>query len=273
MAKHRARTTVFATLGGLFLAGVGFIAGQTAPPVTEAVVDRYFPGIFTTIEEKGDSSSTMYSFVSSWPFAPCVSPSPVAVLSNDITVQTIEQKGQSYDPQTLVDNGMAVPWEEAYLTLILSSKHAGDQIIIQNITPIVYEYSEDINPAWTVAGRGGGCGGAYQRTFDLNLRRGTATLEDLGVSQGAGPQPSEVPVESLQSHAWTVAQDDISEVTFHAEPNDGYYEFGLKIEYVVNGQINTREIGSSENPFRVAGGNEPTNRYVYDRYTNSLVNY
>lgn len=264
MAKHRATRITAFSMAGLALTGLGFVGGQMAPQI----VERYLPRAITGIEEVSETTSSLYVHESSWPYAPCSSPPPTAAgLSGEVTPFTARESGVRPDPIKLIESGTAVPWGRASLTVILSSKNVSDIIMIQDVRAVIYDYKEP-DPAWVVQSEPGACGGAYRRVFDLNLQKGASTVEDLGIQAGAGTQPSSIPTESVESGAWTVSQNDISEITFVAEPTDGYYEYGIEIEYVINGQQHVRSIGTPEDPYRVIGGKMPKNSYIVDMYGN-----
>ena len=236
----------------LVVAPVSFAAGAILNPLASQAVERwgspFLQGIDNTI-----GRSALYVKETSWPWQPCGN-GTAAVMPEGPAAETLIASAQGLDPFLLTESGVTVVWGRASMTILLSATQPEDTLLIESITPRVYKFTEGQAP-WTTTPPGSACGGLDQRSFLLNLQTGRGTITDQGILKGPGegPLPAKVPSESL-GHAFTVAQDDAAEITLAVTPQDGYYEFGLEISYSINGQSQTTNLGSSEDPYRAGGG-------------------
>lgn len=247
MGKH-AKATKF-TIGGILFAALGFAGGQLAPPLLTKSVDELTARPQTKLKESTEEFSAFYARQLSWPYSPCQE--TVVTSASGLTPQEAFQPDNA-NMQDAILSGRVLPWGRGDLTILLSTTNPSDTITVFDIEAEVYEHRQ-VKPEWLVRDEPGDCGGAYQRSFSLQLEDGGASIVDKGILEGAGDQPEKIKDQSLQSQTWTVGQSDISEITISAEPLDGYYEFGINIHYMLNGEEFERQIGSPNQPYKVVG--------------------
>jgi hypothetical protein len=241
------------------------VLGALVSPVVGQAVERWVPGIFQEADN-ALGNSPLYIKEKYWPWAPCTGDVSAAVMPGGPPAEKHLESSQGLDPFLLTASGVAVPWQDASLTLLLSARRPDDTLLIEQITPKIYKY-QDERAAWTFTPPAGACGGLDARTFDLTLNDGKGRLVDKGITKGPGEGPlsPEVPTEHL-GDAFTVAQDDSAAITIHVSPKDGYYEFGFDIAYSLNGQSRQATVGTPDDPYKSAGGTAVTSFQVDSNY-------
>lgn len=248
MAKHVGKAKM--TIGAIFALILGYVIGQIAPPFIVKQIETMTSKPLTSFNESVYEFSAFYTKELYWPYSPC-SAGPVTTLQ-DLSPEEAFPREEEYMMDAIASERV-LPWDKAQLTLLLSVNNPNEAIAITEISAEVYKY-EPVQPKWLVYPEEGGCGGAYQRNFNLRLANGVGTVIDQGIVEGVGEKPAKIKDISLESHAWTVSQNDLSELTINVMPEDGYYEFGVKIHYLLNGNEEVRTMGSKDQPYKVIGG-------------------
>jgi hypothetical protein len=196
-----------------------------------------------------------------WPaLEQCDGATEVAVQDGGPAPDTIRWAVQQVDVRsTIVDSG-GVAWGGGFLTLLLSAR--GDAAIsITSLKQVIFR-SLPMRTRWVYTPQGG-CGDIYERIFNLDLDGGT--IEDAGTQGGVGS--GQAPPSAPLGRAFLVTRTDPARIVVDAHSCRGRYEWGLRINYVVNGQERRLDVGSANAPFRSAGeiGHEiPTYTYSGD---------
>ncbi|WP_344486586.1 hypothetical protein [Nonomuraea monospora] len=138
--------------------------------------------------------------------------------------------------------------------------------LITNLRPIIYKKGV-ASPTWVAAAGGGGCGDVYERVFHLDLDR--LTLTDKGVegspdAPGVTRQPRTEPI----GKAFSVSKDEPAQIRVDAQACSAFYEWGLQIQYSVNGHEYSEVIGKPADPLRSIGSlNSAIPAYIQETAT------
>jgi hypothetical protein len=135
------------------------------------------------------------------------------------------------------DAEQLVPFERAAIGLTLETK-TDEVVIVRRIAPIMFDKSE-VDVEWAVWGDPG-CGG------ELSTRHYSSDLDK---------RPLEMePLQPIISTGFTVSRNDPSEVLVEFTGCEGYYEFGIELEYSVRDVVRTVVAGTHQAPFVIAAG-------------------
>ena len=147
------------------------------------------------------------------------------------------EEGHSLPMPTPGDSEQLVPFERATIGLSLETK-TDEVVFVRRIVPVIFDESE-VDVEWAVWGDPG-CGG------ELSNRHYSVDLDG---------RPLEMePLQPMISTGFTVSRNDPSEVLVEFTGCQGYYEFGIELEYSVRDVVRTVVSGTREDPFAIAAG-------------------
>lgn len=233
-------------------------AGAIITPLGQRLIDWVVPA---TKQRDSLSVNTM------WPGVRECDVTEVALLSATSDPQTVQLNHAAKPQEQLLKSG-GIAWGSAYLYINLSTK--GDTVAqIISFRPEVFR-TGIVVPKWVFKPQGGGCGDEYSRTFALDLNR--TRLVDVGIQPSpdpaqlnAGPRPKVAPL----GPAFTVSRTDPAQLTVIVDGCSKYFEWGLHVTYIIDGEQRVLDIGSPKSPLRLLGattgpievfGNDPYHR-------------
>lgn len=247
MGKHAGQKSLLVIVGGIVWTVLVFFAGT----ISSSLVPKYLPGLVAPIEEANPQFSALNVTQKGGPFPFCSSGvAAVMDLSDPTPLLTL---GRDTSPIVLVNTGAGIPWKTASFSLMLGANRPTDSIVIQDITVVVDQYTQN-QPKSLVYGMESGCGGPYVRDFEVKLHGGKGLVEDHGVSQGVGEKPATIPTSPVGVFA--VSQSEPAEIQITSNADDGLYKFHLDIKYLVNGAAFHRTVNPDGGAGQVVGGAE-----------------
>ena len=171
-----------------------------------------------------------------WPLSPCSAvalagmagaPAPAVYGVTDRPLGTAE----------LATLAPPIAYRQGWVVLTLSGRGSGT-LLIDDFDVEVFRADEDGTPDWALVDEAGGCGPSTKWLMDVELADGQGELVHRGPSR--------------------VSRTDTASVHVRVSSCDGYYEFGLVIDYTVDGEDRVERVGSREQPFRIVGGAAPS---------------
>lgn len=245
--KAKKRSKRLAVLLVLLTSSASFVAGALVDPVR----DRYLSGALDKVDEKLGNGVLFVD--RKWPELGC-SPVPVAPAGQAGSLSGYREGRPT--TSTLYESGVGIPYREARITLVLSSR-TSDTLTITDIKADVHR-ADPSHPLWALTDASGGCGNTPLRLFELNLNKtvtpGPRPLKDLGVVDVEEQKPEPEVNKNPLGSAFTVSQEDPAQLFVDVNACDSYFEFSLLITYDVNGASHTETIRPADGDYKITGG-------------------
>ena len=194
------------------------------------VAARYAPSLLDGFDDPvGDDLLHVHA---EWPLSPC-SAVALAGMSGAPAPTKYDGTHHQFGTAELATLAPPVAYRQGWLLLTLSGTGPGT-VLIEDFDVEVFREDEDGTPDWAMLDEAGGCGPSTRWLMDVVLADGQGELVHRGPSR--------------------VSRTDTAAVHAHVSSCDRYYEFGLVIDYTVDGEDRVERVGSREQPFRIVGG-------------------
>ncbi|WP_136697335.1 hypothetical protein [Geodermatophilus dictyosporus] len=237
----RGTKRIFATVFAIITFVSGALAGTA--------LDRWSPAWLDWLDvARGESLLNVRA--ADWPHTPCSRKLVASVAEGEQFPATFDALNRVVDSKFLLASELATAYQWGSMDLVLSGSTA-DTILVHSITPVIYRQTA-MAPHWALADADGDCGGSVFRLLDMYLQNGEGYVVDRGLT-GEGRPDEGAPALNGLGDVFTVSEDEPVALHLDVQACGFNYEFGLDIEYVLNGRTYHRQLGSRSDPFRIAG--------------------